>query len=60
MIKLSNLNLSKRLTKAASQNGIRTIKDLTNLTKGDMIMIFGMGGSTEIKDLLASLDLNNS
>lgn len=60
MIKLSDLNLSKRTTKAASKNGIRTTKDLTNLTKGDMIMIFGMGVNTEIKDLLASLDLNNS
>lgn len=60
MIKLSDLNLSKRTIKAASKNGIRTIKDLTNLTKGDIIMIFGMGGSTEINDLLAFLDLNNS
>lgn len=60
MIKLSDLNLLKRTIKAASKNGIRTIKDLTNLTKGDIIMISCMGGSTEIKYLSKSLGLNKN
>lgn len=57
MTELSVFDLSKRTNNIANKNGIITLKDLTNCKKPDMSRMFGMGGCTELYDLLESLGL---